>query len=294
MSPSRKQKPTSSGPSGRQPANAPSAQSARSAAARKPKPPAPAETTTATSKPGRANVAAAPARAARPIRSGPPPAFEAIGVAKHYGELVALAPLELGIEPGEAVVLIGHNGSGKTTLLRMASGLLEPSEGGIEIQGQPAGTLAARAALAYLSDTPSFYDDLSVWEHLEYTARLHGMDDWEQRAADLLGHLGLYDRADDLPNTFSRGLRQKASIAIGLLRPHSVLLVDEPFVGLDATGKAALLELLDIEREEGVALVVATHELEFVKRVGRCIALRDGQLVHDGPTDGIDVLGLVT
>ncbi|MEP6659372.1 MAG: ABC transporter ATP-binding protein [Acidimicrobiales bacterium] len=235
----------------------------------------------------------APAKKVR-AKTGPAPALEAIGVEKRYGDLVALAPLELSISDAQAVVLIGHNGSGKTTLLRMAAGLLEPTEGSLEVYGQPAGSLGARAALSYISDQPTFYDDLSVWEHLEYTARLHDMDDWEQRAADLLGVVGLYERADDLPNTFSRGLRQKASIAIGLLRPFRLLLVDEPFVGLDASGKAALIELLDEAREQGAALLVATHDLEFVSRVDRCLALRDGALVHDGSLGDIDVLDLVT
>jgi ABC-type multidrug transport system ATPase subunit len=251
---------------------------ARPSAAPKTKPPAPTQ---------------APAKKAR-AKTGPAPALEAIGVGKRYGDLVALAPLELAISDAQAVVLIGHNGSGKTTLLRMAAGLLEPTEGSLEIFGQPSGSLAARAALSYISDQPTFYDDLSVWEHLEYTARLHDMDDWEQRAADLLGVVGLYERADDLPNTFSRGLRQKASIAIGMLRPFRLLLVDEPFVGLDASGKTALIELLDEAREQGAALLVATHDLEFVSRVDRCLALRDGSLVHDGATGEIDVLDLVT
>ena len=89
-------------------------------------------------------------------------------------------------------------------------------------------------------------------------------------------------------------MKQKAAIALAFIRPFEVLLVDEPFVGLDASGKEALLELFDQAHADGAALVVATHELAFVHRVSRCVALRDGQLVHDGPTDGIDVLGLVT
>jgi ABC-2 type transport system ATP-binding protein len=221
-------------------------------------------------------------------------AFAAKALSKNYGELVALAPLDLSIADGESVVLIGHNGSGKTTLLRMASGLLEPSDGSISLAGHPAGSIEARAAVSYLSDNPTFYEDLSVWEHLEYVAGLHGVREWDQRAADLLGHLGLYERADDLPNRFSRGLRQKASIAIAFIRPFEVLLVDEPFVGLDANGKQALLDLLEEARGDGATLVVATHELAFVDRVERCVALRDGTVVHDGATAGIDVLQLVS
>jgi ABC-2 type transport system ATP-binding protein len=216
------------------------------------------------------------------------------GVTKTYGDLPALAPVTLTVRPHEAVVLIGHNGSGKTTFLRIAAGLLEPSGGVIQLDGHDAGSLGARAAVSYVSDNPTFYEDLSVWEHLEYVARLNGRDDWEQDAADLLGHLGIYERADDLPVTFSRGLRQKTALALGLIRPFELLLIDEPFVGLDAAGKAALLELLEEAHGKGGALMVATHELEFVQRVERCIALRDGELAYDGGTTGIDVLGLVS
>jgi ABC-type multidrug transport system ATPase subunit len=246
--------------------------------------------------------AKAAAKATEPAAKKEPPAPKrpsgallwASGLTKEYGDLPALSPFNLVIRPSEAVVLIGHNGSGKTTFLRMAGGLLEPSRGIIELDGHAAGSLEARAIVSFISDNPTFYEDLSVWEHLEYVARLNGRDDWEQDAADLLGHLGIYERADDLPVTFSRGLRQKTALALGLIRPFDLLLIDEPFVGLDASGKAALLELLDEVRDKGIALVVATHELEFVQRVDRCVALRDGVLAYDGTTAGIDVLGLVS
>jgi ABC-2 type transport system ATP-binding protein len=251
----------------------------------------------AAAKASKAERAARPkpeAKPAGPTRpSGPPPAVWAAGLTKEYGDLPALAPLDLTIRQREAVVLIGHNGSGKTTLLRMAAGLLEPTGGIVEVMGHGAGTLGARAAVSYLSDNPTFYEDLSAWEHMEYVARLHGRVDWEQDAADLLGDLGLYDRADELPVTFSRGLRQKTAIALAFIRPFDLLLVDEPFVGLDAAGKATLFSLLDGARQQA-ALLVATHELEYVQRVDRCLALRDGTLAYDGPTSGIDVLSLVS
>jgi ABC-2 type transport system ATP-binding protein len=222
-----------------------------------------------------------------------PPALEAKGVTKDYGDLVALEPLDLSIPAGQTVVLVGHNGSGKTTLLRMAAGLLDPSDGGIEIGGAPAGSLDARAALSYLPDNPVLYDDLSVFEHIEYTCRLHGATDWEQRAVGLLGDLGLAHRADDLPSRFSRGLRQKTAILLALIRPFDVLVVDEPFVGLDPGGRDAFVELIEDASDAGATVVVATHQLEYVTRADRCVALRDGALVYDGPPGQVDVLSLV-
>ncbi|MFM8267185.1 MAG: ABC transporter ATP-binding protein [Ilumatobacteraceae bacterium] len=215
----------------------------------------------------------------------------ALGVAaltKSYGDRVALGPVDLEVAEGERVALIGHNGSGKTTLLRIAVGLLDASTGRVEVRGRPAGSVQARRAVSWLGDTPTFYDDLSLLEHLEFIARMHGVVDWRPRADALLERLGLVDRRDDLPTTFSRGLRQKSAIAIAFVRPFRLVLVDEPFVGLDVTGREALLSLLDEAAAEGAAQMVATHDLAFVERVSRVVALRDGVVIHDGapPDDG--------
>jgi ABC-type multidrug transport system ATPase subunit len=223
----------------------------------------------------------------------PEPILVASGATKAYGDLVALAPLDLTILAGQMVALVGHNGSGKSTFLRLAAGLLELSGGTIDVAGVPAGAADARAAVSFLPDDPVLYDDLSVREHLAYVAALHGVDATEDDFDELIGRIGLAHRADDLPARFSRGLRQKASIAVGLVRPFGLLLVDEPFVGLDATGKEALLGLLDEIHGAGAAVVVATHDPSFVERVDRCVALRDGEVVHHGPATPNDVLRLV-
>ncbi len=223
----------------------------------------------------------------------PAAALHVKDVSKFYGTAPALDPITLEIAEGERVALIGHNGSGKTTMMRIAAGLLDATSGSVSICGNKAGTLSARASLSFIADQPTFYDDLTLWEHMEYVARLHGVKEWEQTAADLLGHLGLYERADEMPNRFSRGLKQKSAIALGFIRPFDLLLVDEPFVGLDASGKEALLELLAGASDNGSTVIVATHELSFVHTVKRVVALRDGRLVYDGPTDGIDVDRLV-
>jgi ABC-2 type transport system ATP-binding protein len=212
---------------------------------------------------------------------------------KSYGDAPAVGPVSLDVSLGQRVVLLGHNGSGKTTLLRMAAGLLEPTAGSVAVLGHDVGSLEARAALSYLGDQPVFYDDLSVWEHLEYIARLHDTDGWEEHARDLLDIVGLADRADDLPSTFSRGLRQKAAIALAFVRPFDLLLVDEPFVGLDRAGRDALLELFRRAHRDGAALLVATHELTTVSAAERVVALRDGAVVFDGAPAEADVDTLV-
>lgn len=215
------------------------------------------------------------------------------GLGKDYGDLVALHPLDLTVPAGEAVALVGHNGSGKSTLLRLAAGLLDATSGTVTVAGALAGTSEARAATSYVPDEPVLYDDLSVEEHLAYVAALHGAEPEPGAVDELVARLGLTDRADDLPARFSRGLRQRAGLAVALVRPFQLLVVDEPFVGLDAAGKVALLNLLDEAHRSGATLVVATHDPAYVERVDRCIALRDGHVIHDGTATPSDVLKLV-
>jgi ABC-2 type transport system ATP-binding protein len=221
------------------------------------------------------------------------PVLEAKAVAKDYGDGLGLLPVDLKIKPGEFVMLVGPNGAGKSTFLRLIAGLLEPTEGEVLIDGAPAGSVEARAATSFIPDNPVLYDDLSVEEHLEYVARLHGVDEWHDRAGELLDRLALTERAYDLPSRFSRGMRQKTSLAVGLVRPFSLLLVDEPFVGLDQPGKVVLLELLAEVHAQGAATLVATHDPTYVDRVDRSIALRDGEVIFDGKASVDQVLHLV-
>jgi ABC-type multidrug transport system ATPase subunit len=216
------------------------------------------------------------------------------GLAKDYGDGFGLDPVDIALGPGELVVLVGPNGAGKSTLIGLCAGLLEPTAGEVEVLGQPVGSLEARAATSYLPDNPVLYDDLSVREHLEYVARLHGVDDWQAPAEVLLDRLDLTSRADDLPSRFSRGMRQKVSLALALVRPFDLLLVDEPFVGLDAPAQATLVELLLTEVAGGASALVSTHQLDLADEAGRCLGLRDGSLVHDGPSSRQQVLALVS
>lgn len=209
------------------------------------------------------------------------------GVGKEYGDVGALAPVDLQVTAGESVVLVGHNGSGKSTLLSIIAGMLEPSEGVLEVHGREPNSIYVRQRRSWLPDNPVLYDDLSVREHLEYTIRMHGGDGDEPIIDDLIKRLGLSGREDDLPSQFSRGLRQKAAAAVALVRPFTLLLVDEPFVGLDAAGRRSFLGLLDEARDGGATILVATHDPEVIDRFERGLVLDDGHLIHDGPAKSV-------
>jgi ABC-2 type transport system ATP-binding protein len=215
------------------------------------------------------------------------------GLTKSYGDRVALGPLDLTVNAGQYVSLVGANGSGKTTLLRLITGLVDSSEGDISIGDFEVATLDARAAVSYIPDDPVLYDDLSVDEHIEYLGPLYGATDWQERGEQLLETFGLTQRRSDLPSGFSRGLRQKTSLVLGLLRPFEVLLVDEPFVGLDEPGRKALVAQLDAAKAGGATILLASHQLDLVKKADRLIALAEGQVTYDGKPQTADLDKLI-
>ncbi len=214
-----------------------------------------------------------------------PPALYAQGLGRSYDGYIALGSFSVEIDSGELVALIGPNGAGKTTFLNLAAGLLEPTSGKIEIAGVPPGSIPARRALSYLPDSPVFYEDLSVVEHLEYVAALHGAEDPTARIDELIGRLGLEGWEDALGSELSKGMKQKASIALALVRPFAVLLADEPLDGLDPPSREVLFELLRETRDAGAAIVVSTHRPDVIAAAGRCVAIRDGRLAYDGAPD---------
>ena len=151
--------------------------------------------------------------------------------------------------------------------------------------GETPGSLAARQALSFLPDTPVFYEDLSVVEHLEYVAALHGAEDAGPRIEELIERLGLDGWEDALGAELSKGMRQKVSIALALVRPFKVLLADEPLDGLDPPSRDVLFAMLAETQAAGAAIVVSTHRPDVIAAAGRCVAIRDGRLAYDGKPD---------
>lgn len=222
------------------------------------------------------------------------PVLETSGVAHSYGRLDALRALDLSVEPGECVALIGANGSGKTTAVRIIAGLLTPTAGTVRVAGadphaEPDAE-RARAALALVPDAPLLYDDLTVVEHLELVGIAHGVPDDElvARIAELLTRLDLDARRDFLPRELSRGMRQKTQLACALVRPAALLLLDEPVVGLDPPSQQLLGALLREGKAAGTAVLFTTHQLAFADGLAdRAVMLQEGEVIDAGPWSAV-------
>ncbi|MEY2424832.1 MAG: type transport system ATP-binding protein [Actinomycetota bacterium] len=181
---------------------------------------------------------------------------------KSYGDLVAVHPVTAEIPDAAWWVVVGPNGSGKTTLMQMATGLQAPTTGLVRVGGDAAGSVGARAAISYLADSPAFYSDLSVAEHFDYLAGLYEDDAVADRGHEVISAFELTNRVDDLPDTFSRGMKQKTAIALALARPSTILLLDEPTRGLDTAGAATMVRILKERHANGTTVVIVTHEPE--------------------------------
>jgi len=209
---------------------------------------------------------------------------------RRYGGVQALRDLHLDVAAGEVVALLGANGSGKTTALRCLAGELVPTSGGVRIAGadphvEPDGE-RARRALAFVSDTPVFYRELTVKEHVHLIAAAFDDLDGIDRAMDVLDELGVADKRDARPHELSSGQRQKVVLACAHARPFSALLLDEPVLRLDPASQQWLHDRLVDHARDGVAIVLTTHQPRFADGLAdRVVQLADGVVVREQPYD---------
>jgi len=207
------------------------------------------------------------------------PAIAAQGLEKRFGRVHALRGVDLALERGRTLAVLGPNGAGKSTLLRLLAGLARPSAGTLVVgdagsaRASSAERRRARAAVGYLGHATLLYPDLTARENLLFAARLHGVSEAQARADALLEQQGLLGVADRLTRSFSRGMAQRLAIARGLVHDPSILLLDEPFTGLDPSAAEALERQLRQLRDQGRTLVLVTHEL------ARACALADAAIV---------------
>ncbi|HYO57632.1 ABC transporter ATP-binding protein [Archangium sp.] len=197
------------------------------------------------------------------------PVLDVEGLEKTYGEVKAVQGLTFQVAPGEVLGLVGPNGAGKTTTLRCLAGILPPSAGRVRVAGHDlAGApVEAKHALAFLPDEPRLFEYLTVWEHLNFVARLYGVGDWEERARALLDEMELAGKEKALPGELSRGMKQKLSIACGFLHSPRLIILDEPLTGLDPLAIRRMKASLRQRAEAGTALVLSSHLLPLVEEL---------------------------
>jgi ABC-2 type transport system ATP-binding protein len=212
-----------------------------------------------------------------------PAAFECRELSKRYGGTVALAGVDLEVQPGELVGLLGPNGAGKSTLVKIACGLVRPSGGEAQVAGEPAGSADARAAIGYLAELFRFPEWLRADELLTLHQRLARSEGGEAEREELLELVGLSEAAGTRVGAMSKGMQQRLGIAQALVGTPRLLMLDEPTSALDPVGRRIVRDLLLELKRRGVAVLLNSHLLSEVERVcDRVAILVGGRIVARG------------
>lgn len=213
-----------------------------------------------------------------------------------YSQLPVLKDVSLDVQPGELVGLIGLNGAGKSTTLNHVIGILRPFSGSITLNGLNINDDPEKykMQIAYVPETPILYDELTLKEHLELTMDAYELDHdraW-QRARRLLKIFRLDNKLDWFPANFSKGMKQKVMICCAFMTNAKLLIVDEPFYGLDPLAVHDLLDLIEQKKREGVAVLMSTHVLDTAQRYcDRFVLLADGKVRARGTLEELQKLG---
>ena len=215
------------------------------------------------------------------------PALQLQGVRKTFGAAVAVAHMDLTVQPGEFYALLGPNGAGKTTTLRMIAGLIKPDMGTISIFGVDTATdaIEAKRITAWLPDEPMLYDKLTPLEYLEFVAGLWAVERTtaECRAAELIDMLDLRPHRHTRCEGFSRGMKQKVALAGALIHDPRLIMLDEPLTGIDAAIARQVKDLLMDRVRNGATIILTTHILEVAERLaGRIGIVNHGRLAAEG------------
>jgi heme exporter protein A len=218
------------------------------------------------------------------------PAVAARGVEKWYGPLAAVRGIDFSLAPGEFVTVFGPNGAGKSTLLRMLCGAVKPTRGTVTVGGDPVGESdAARRRIGLLSHQTFLYPGLSAAENLDFYARLYGLPRRKERVDQALASVGLHDRRADRVRTFSRGMQQRLALARTLLHGPAVVLLDEPYTGLDPHAAAMLRAVLERLKDGRTTVVLVTHNLsQGLEQADRIVVQVAGRWVSDEPRAAVD------
>jgi heme exporter protein A len=212
------------------------------------------------------------------------------GLVREYGAVLAVDGVDLSLGEGDFLVIFGPNGAGKSTLLGMLGGGLRPTRGSVSIRGAPLDYSDElwRHRVGVLSHRGFLYAQLTAAENLRFYGRLFGLQDLERRIPERLGRVGLADRAGDQVRQLSHGMRQRLALARALLHDPDVVLLDEPYTGLDPSAADVLRDVLRELRDGRRTVVMVTHNLGQGLELATCVAIQvAGRLAWEGTADDI-------
>lgn len=212
-------------------------------------------------------------------------------VTKTYGNFDALKGVTLNIKKGEFFTLFGPNGAGKTTLVKLFSTLAAPTSGDLHIFGYDAkkDSHSIRSIIGVISHDTYLYDNLTAFENIKFIAEMYGLSDVDSRAQEVIGQVGLESRMHDLVRTFSRGMKQRLTVARSIVHDPRILLLDEPYTGLDIGGAQLFGEMLCGLKAQGRTIVMTTHNIdEGIGLSDRVGILSKGKMVYEVETSNLD------
>ncbi len=209
---------------------------------------------------------------------------------KQYGDLTAVDNISFAASPGTVFGLLGPNGAGKSTTINCISGLLSPTSGRVVVAGADIvkNGKDAKRSLGIVPQELALYEDLPAVDNLRYWGKAYGLrgEQLESRVVAVLDHIGLADRARDLPKTFSGGMKRRLNFGCGIVHRPSVLLLDEPTVGVDPQSRQRLFDMVEAERDAGACVLYTTHYMEEAERLCGSLAIIDhGQIIAQGSVD---------
>lgn len=219
--------------------------------------------------------------------------LELEGLTRRYGDRTVLDGLSFGVERGQMLGFVGPNGAGKTTTMRIVLGVLEPNAGEVRFEGRPI-DFAARSRFGYMPEERGLYPKMRVRDQLAYLAELHGLSRTDATAAAdrWMERMGIAERADSRIEELSLGNQQRVQLAAALVHDPDLLVLDEPFSGLDPIGVEVMAEVLRERARDGVPVVFSSHQLALVEDLCDAIAIiKDGRLVVHGTVDGLRAQG---
>jgi len=193
------------------------------------------------------------------------PVVDIRGLHVRFGEVEAVAGIDVQAHAGQATALLGRNGAGKSTTMRVLAGLVPPTAGSVHVAGLDMRThnLEIKQISGYCPDVGGLVPRATPWEHLQLSARLRRLDDWEDRARDLLERFELGDVAHRITGGFSHGMGRRLSVVLAALHEPRLLLLDEPFDGVDPIGVEATMDVIADARARGACILVSTHLREL-------------------------------